>query len=269
MIKNIHIPVEFKKYKGLIWKGIREYISCKIVQDNNILPWQSQLGSCGHPYLPKGEKYPCNLRTGKPLALLVQIDFSVLPRLKPFPSEGLLQIFVSDEYKVPQNMYGMNENNHTDQTIFRVIYHPNPIKNLSKLNSKEDLDFLPYFDFTYCEPYRIEPISIKSQAITPSDKGFYELPEELQKMILTEYSKKRSFLPNKVIPDVQLGGYHHSSNWQDTRNDEYHKSSILLIQIYGCGPISWGDLGTGCFFIPQEDLKTLCFKHVHYHWDCT
>ncbi|AWM33497.1 DUF1963 domain-containing protein [Hymenobacter nivis] len=48
----------------------------------------------GQPYLPAGTPYPHD-KLGQPIILLAQINFAGAPALPPYPTAGILQLFVS------------------------------------------------------------------------------------------------------------------------------------------------------------------------------
>ena len=63
----------------------------------------------GQPFLPVGMDYPEDSK-GTPMILLAQINFSEQPSLPEYPSEGILQLFVS-----PDDWYDSEE--------YVVLYH--------------------------------------------------------------------------------------------------------------------------------------------------
>ena len=93
-------------------------------------------------------------------------------------------------------------------------------------------------------------------------------PAELKRLLLYDIRTRAAYLKLRGGKD-QIGGYHYSSQGWDPRDRKLARASELLLQVDGCGPISWGDLGTACFFVPTEDLAALRFDRVLYHWDCT
>ena len=64
----------------------------------------------GTPFMPLGMPYPRDEK-GKPMILLAQINFAETPALNDYPTEGILQLFVS-----PTEWYNMED--------YRILFHP-------------------------------------------------------------------------------------------------------------------------------------------------
>ena len=79
----------------------------------------SHLG--GTPYLPHDASYPMGA-DGQPLWLCAQIDFSKMPPLPDFPTQGLLQIYLSDwRY---DGGFGLCSGDGLTQDQWRICYWP-------------------------------------------------------------------------------------------------------------------------------------------------
>jgi uncharacterized protein YwqG len=66
----------------------------------------------GTPYLPIGTLYPLDGK-GKPMILLAQINFAEAPALAPYPTQGILQLFVSST-----DWYDMED--------YKILFHTSP-----------------------------------------------------------------------------------------------------------------------------------------------
>ena len=85
--------------------------------ENRTPSWQqSKFG--GFSYLPKEFSYPKS-EAGHSLYLLAQINFAEVPNLSPLPTEGILQFYVGAD-----TLYGLDFDDRTKQSKFRVIYFP-------------------------------------------------------------------------------------------------------------------------------------------------
>lgn len=240
------------------------------------LPWGSQIGPAGHPYLPFDRDYPLSRTSGRPLLLLAQINFAEIPALPGFPDRGLLQVFISDEYEVrhgSRNLWGMNERDKTDQSNFRMIYYRELETDPSNLYGRDDFDFLPRFQFAADVGHTVDFVS-GQEPVSDADAAFAELYESrLVDLVLYDRASRVEYM-QLFAPHghkSQVGGYHYSSNGFDPRLPEWTRDgrSELLLQLDGCADISWGDLGSANFFILRDDLARRDFSRVLYHWDCT
>lgn len=225
---------------------------------------QSKFG--GIPYWPISMPYPVHPHTEKPLYHLGQINFSEVPPIKPFPTEGILQFFLNDESIFDEE--------------FAVVYHRHVTKdtailwnNLDELSSWSCWKRWGVVDCALHFEQDVEPVSDEDYRF---DK--YYSPG-LKKLILN---------PNQVCGNAvqrqyfglhrdlngrknKMGGYHYSQNGFDPRPLSYigEEDSELLIQFDGCDVFAWGDLGSANFFIKRRELQELNFADVVYHWDCT
>ena len=254
--------------------------------------FDSKLG--GVPYLPKNMEYPTvreGIYAGRPLRLLAQLNFSALPKIAGYPTEGILQIFAGC---IDDELYGVDFDNNCDQNGFRIIYHENIITDTAALISADDMpefgegdDYYPFtgeFLLTAEEPAKMSVVATdfrfeKAAAAAYNElfggdvvsmwdengKGIRQVDEELYSAIHSRYSSK-----------TRVGGYPFFMQ-EDPRgyNDEYARRTIMLFQCDsesgGEGwenEICWGDSGVANFFITPEDLAKRDFSNVLYTWDC-
>lgn len=249
--------------------------------------FDSKIG--GTPYFPRNMEYPCGREdefAGQPLTFLAQLNFEKLPHIPDFPEKGILQFFIASD-----TMYGMScdyGNGMAAQNNFRVIYHENLITDESQLLSAEEIpqsketdeDYLPFrgayrltaheaelmppkpgdfrFDDAFVKAYNAhadEPIS-----------SFYDLYHVL------EDDEMESLTGGDI--EAVMGGYPVFSQ-EDPRTMEcLADCDTLLFELDSVYDpengfdILWGDMGTGTFFIPRENLKNRDFSRVLYNYDC-
>jgi len=286
------------KCKDKINSTMREYIKITAKKNAKLNLWQSKF--FGQPYLLKDQKYPTD-NNGNNLYLLAQFDFYEIPNSPPFPKQGLLQFWISDN-----DLYGLNFADRTKQDKFKVIYHKEIHKNPEKL--MQDFSFLPTLgkesDWIICEDQKKNTDKYKYKSpgnpteysldfkldtmpITSCDKYFYKLFEsdfknaenkfddfneyEFMDEYDKKYDKKYDKHLNRYASHI-IGGYPDFTQ-EDPRGDgeEYLKQNILLFQMDSdiTNEIMWGDMGIANFFINQEDLAKLDFSNVFYNWDCS
>lgn len=239
--------------------------------------FNSKLG--GTPYLPLGFDYPYNesaLSNKQPLKLLAQINFAELPRIQDFPSEGILQFYIA--YEESDNTMGLNFDNLSEQTSFRVVYHEKVIKDADQLQNPPKIDTLEDYYFPFTGEFLLTGL-VENSFITPTDYRFNDLFIQNLNDVTGIKIKKAWDLPkenySKIYEELssvghRIGGYPFFTQ-EDPRSNEPNYDVLLLqidSQFDNNYEIIWGDLGVANFFISLEDLKNRDFSNVIYTWDC-
>ncbi len=240
--------------------------------------FDSKLG--GTPYFPKDMEYPCARSgdwQGEPLALLAQLNFEKLPHIPDFPTKGILQFFIA-----PDDCYGYNYKDCTRQDNFRVIYHETILTDETKLLSAEDLpDFrgscLPFSGEYGLDAY--EKMMMTNRQYREYQDAFVKCYNELADEPIDDFwdldNKQLNELDmyDDINPDAWISGYpFFVQNDPRDVDESLSDCDVLLFELnsteFGDPIVSWGDLGTGSFFIPRERLKKLDFSRVLYNQDC-
>lgn len=234
----------------------------------------------GLPYWDKSVEFPKGADNER-LALLAQLNMSDFKDNALLPDKGILQFFISSN-----NVYGMNFNDLTDQTSFRVVYHESINTNVviddikNNFITSKDVDTECY-DLPFTGEFALDVNKITS-FMGDSDYRFMGLLEDsiaeldIAKREEFEASDVLSEMPVKMRWELQCSGnrvlgYPYFTQY-DVRDDEaYRDYDILLLQIdsdMNNKSIMWGDVGVANFFIRSEDLKNKDFSKVIYTWDC-
>jgi uncharacterized protein YwqG len=285
MVK-LNLPISLEPFRSKLEATVKPYIDIQTRFTRKTTLWQSKFA--GFPYLPKGFKYPTTPE-GDYLHLLAQINFDEVPNLEGYPATGILQFyFAADE----NGLYGMNFEDETAQSHFRVLYFPEPDLNENNLITNFDFlpalwnydnDRIPFWVFHPYAPHRDDCFALsfemKSAPISDSDYKFQELigDEIWDAFTANNYALLEEY-QEKFVDGHRIGGYPHFTQ-QDFREflPEHKEPYILLLQIdFDPGPrqsekisIQWGDMGVGNFWIKESALKNLDFSEVLYHWDCS
>ncbi len=257
--------------------------------------FDSKLG--GTPYFPKKMEYPTGISgdyTGKPLRLLVQLNFEQLPHIEDFPEKGILQIFLACENDA---VYGFDFRNTEEQTIqngFRVIYHRNIITDISQLISDDDVPTEEFSDDEYDFPLHGEFVLKAEEPSlvygTPDDfrfknalvKNYNELStEKIKDFYEIDDDKLDSIYGRNPECAAVMGGYPSFTQNDPRENSDRLKSfDRVLFELFHLESeevnswggndydIIWGDEGTGSFLIPADKLKNGDFSEVLYNYDC-
>lgn len=247
------------------------YLDLEATPDNDSDPFTSKLG--GTFYSPPGFAWPLT-NQHQPMWPLAQLNFAELPHLDGFPDRGILQFFIAGD-----DMYGIDFDDLTSQTGFRVVYHaqietltfPNPVQpDPGRLN-------VPFEGV-----FRISG-SAGTMPMTVSDWRF--------ERAVADSWRRCTGSPGEPGPDVvqaarqllwdadegddstfgghQVGGYP-SFTQDDPRgtSERWQGHTTVLLQIDSSDGICWGDGGIASFLIEPGRLSRCDFSNVVYTWDC-
>ena len=171
---NLNLPSALVPHSQAIANTIKPYLKIKI-SPNSTQWWHSKFG--GLPYLPKNVNYPRN-NQGKYLQFLAPINFSEIPPLEHFPSEGILQFYVDGNdvfYGISHDDYNYNSCT-TNQEGFRVLYFGETEQKKEGLVTDFDLLLKDEKNTSSFITSRISIIRLSSQFIThivPNCHGFF------------------------------------------------------------------------------------------------
>ncbi len=245
-------------------------------------PRQSKLG--GAPYFPADanpdvpEKYfpdmswtpwPKHPETGCELQLLIQINFAQMPRMDPYPTSGILQLFVDDGkwHDLGQHLRAVY---HADVSAEPYDFGDVPTDHFRVPECA--LDFMLDREYMTCSDFRFERVIGAAQV---DGKSYEQRNRESSFALGRDYLKITDHRPRHNGLDFgrgrnKIGGYHYSQNAMDPRTRlEHWRDSLLLAQFQDYGRLSWGDGGSAQFFIRTQDLKNLDFSDLLFHWDST
>ncbi|MBR1391634.1 MAG: DUF1963 domain-containing protein [Lachnospiraceae bacterium] len=250
--------------------------------------FDSKIG--GVPYFPKDMEYPygkSNSFQGQPLSLLAQLNFERLPHIPDFPTKGILQFFIAAD-----DLYGMTPkygDPRTRQENFRVIYHENIITDESKLLSADEIPKYTGSEECYLPfrgAYKLIAHEPEMMPVTTADfrfneefvKYYNELADEpiddfwdLEGELCDKFDKLCELM-YRDIPDAVIGGYPVFTQWDPRIDDYLAECDVLLFELESVYKtdidIRWGDMGTGSFLIPRDNLKARDFSKVLYNYDC-
>ena len=227
--------------------------------ERKLRPTQSSFG--GNLILPKDVPWPTNSK-GQKLVPLAQLNHAEMPPLPGFPQKGWTQFYTG-----PDDSFGMNWHNPTDQENFRVLH----IESLDESNAhiiSHDPTLspvaMPYaLSFTLQQEYTgIYDIRFEKRLgkhARDFAEGFGKDFKSAERELIKYFSGRQH----------KVNGYAWFPEHQDPRymNVTFH-DYILLLQIVHQKPgIEWGKDGVGSFFIHPDDLLKKDFSNVIFHWD--
>lgn len=264
----------------------------------------SHLG--GVPYLPHDGKYPMG-EDGQMLWLCAQINFAQMPAMEDFPTEGILQFFLSDfDYDGGFGLYSGEDG--TVQSQWKVCWYPKvddtvtgqecAAKMPASWDSGEELFRVPD------EPLKISFQPVGQEGVNHGDFRFdmffadalkkrlpEEEPERYEPYEIWDETPGNREHPNRkaleqIIEQMKCGGCKAGGYPRYEQDDprlygeELPAWDTLLLQLdgdtftYPCGDIGQKAFislngGTLNFVIRLEDLRKRDFSKVLAEWACS
>jgi uncharacterized protein YwqG len=229
----------------------------------------------GRPYLPPGEAWP-SLGPGRPeLFLLAQLNFSQLPAIAGFPGEGLLQFFIAGD-----DTHGMDYREPSVGRGHRVIFWPEVASGTDPVHaSGPDLErAVEYMDvpFTVTEGVRLaghataQPMPLDDFRFESTFREFLTTPAGAPAAQSLSRAGEMNLAHVFASGGHRMGGYPRFIHHDPRRRDYLAGFTTLLLQLDSdeSAGITWGDGGTGGFFIEPDRLAARDFSRVLYCWDC-
>lgn len=244
---------------------------------------ESKIG--GLPYLPKGDSAPQNA-DGETLRLLAQINCADLKGLEHFPSAGILQFFILNNWE-----FGIE----SGRDGYAVCYHPEIGEHYTEAELAEC--YLPYAEDDECFPvlqecrlqfelaeqdpvldYATSDLLCNKYLAAHNIELDYHTKAHLQRSLQHEYENEFGSYDEEDEGEdnhSQCGGYPYFTQ-EDPRNRDKGLTdyNVLLFQLDssfdedGEEIVMIGDMGVMNFFIRQDDLQHRDFSDVLYSWDC-
>lgn len=222
----------------------------------------------GKPYWPSSIPYPTD-REGSEMTLLAQINFEEVPILQGFPTQGILQFFISPT-ESRDHIWGMSIEGYRNESIdldayinglqkqdfFRVIYHEPPY---DEDDLRQDFPHVALFALPVDREAWLS-FSSESEVVTPSDYRFEQIFGQtlwdLADGLGTEvsYQLVQYLTSEQTIVDAKIGGYANLVQ-DDPRALQPDEDWVVLL---------WTD--SFMFSIRRSDLRQLDFSRVLYFW---
>ncbi|KAF2340915.1 YwqG family protein [Flavobacterium tistrianum] len=166
----------------------------------------------GNPYIPISAEYPKD-KNGNLMPLIIQINFSEMPKLENYPDSGILQVYLDKSY--------------ISNSEFHIIYH----EKIEEYHT--DFSFLPndFYDEVYIVDEGKISFFLKEEYASTGDFRFDYKFNGLNEDLLNEIEKEQfSKLFNHC--SYKIGGYGSFYFEEDPRiDDDDSKDDILLLQL--------------------------------------
>ncbi|KAL7716453.1 YwqG family protein [Entamoeba marina] len=218
----------------------------------------------GKPYLPKDFEYPMSRGDEPhPLLFLAQLNFSEFDKLEDFPTTGILQFYIDGT----DDLSGMDMNNFTNSSGFRVIYHQQVINDEILLTDPPEVP-KQYSPIEGCTKMVGEKVTM---TMTVSDFRMQKLLEKYATKYEVDVDELNdTLIDGNYLSDygTRIGGYAGFIQW-DPRSEK--RCPTHTINLFTCNSgmgVSWGDCGVANFLITKEDLLNKNFNNVLFIYDC-
>lgn len=224
----------------------------KLLEDNLGLKDSKFLGK---PFFPKKQEYPKD-QNGKPMVMIAQLNFEQIPRLDYFPSDGILQLFLS-----PTDWY---------QDDTKIVYH-----HADELNEESisDFSFLSKDDYEEMPVFKLHQLSFERDIDNGGSEDsqfdyqfdgvdYWNFTETLTEEQEEEFNEFFSATGHK------LGGYAEFTQADPRDYNGDQRDDIQVLQIDVDKHIMFGDSGLGHIFINKESLIQKDFSKAYFYWDC-
>lgn len=259
----IQVPSVFSAYEQAIQQSVRPFVRITTTSKATASVAQpSKFG--GVPYWPKNTPYPTNAE-GRPLAFLAQINLAQVPTLPDWPNAGILLFFIDSE----DDLLGLNFDNRTEQSGFKVSYFPEIQEDKTKLLTK-----LPTNAPVFINNKGFMLFEQKEAPISTGDCHFEEMMGESIYDFVEKFENpdeaEAQYRELSQAAGHKLGGYPDFVQEDPRYESEESAEYILLFQAdtdVNIG-LMWGDMGVANFFIKPQDLKAANFSDIYYNWDC-
>ncbi|MER1999586.1 MAG: YwqG family protein [Lysinibacillus sp.] len=254
-MSSFHIPEHLQM--------VRSYLLQSSVPCLELTPTKASFNQTaslfGHSGYVLGELHVPKDILGKEMLLLAQINFSQLHAPSPFPKQGLVQFYVSNDcLQTKQHYQGVISQNH-----FKVVYieQPDEIYTDSNMNSFQGVLY-PIRQTVYLTGVTVtEPVSIFD----------YRFHHFIPKEKVIQLAQDENYPFDEIYLQYYSGAQHKVGGYAYFIHDDLRKHALqlqhydtLLLQIISDDSqgIMWGDSGVIKFFINFHDLLHLKFEHT-------
>lgn len=259
--KNIYVPKELIHFQTRLTQSAEQVAILNPVFQPAFL---QESKFAGLPFLTHELEHPKDAQN-QYMLFLAQINFEEFQLEQPFPADGILQFYISQQcYK--------QVNYHAQSGHFKVQYFPK--KTLNK-NYLQDFTYLKDANLTHF-PIQQEMKLRATTQFEPVSATDYRLNDYFNQEIMTtsitldDRSFEDIYLESYLAAEHKIGGYPYFIH-EDFRKQSFHLQyyDTLLLQIVSndAQNIMWGNSGIISFFINSEKLANRDFSDIYLHMD--
>lgn len=252
--KEAQALVEF--YRGLA----RPALLLRPDKESEAVTEGARLG--GPVWFADGEEWPRG-PDGERLEFVAHLDFSRLPPLAGFPSQGVARFFVGRD-----DIWGVNFDA-PDQSNVRVLWHDGP-----QSGGRTEAP-APWGED---ENSPFESVSVRTDGLALRPEPIEDLPDfyswQLQQR-LEQHSDLSQETENLLFEIAEtreyghrIGGHPTFTQYDFRQPGKFDDFDVLLLGLSSDDSIMWGDVGEAGFYVRREDLDRRDFSRVAFYWDC-
>lgn len=258
--KLVSVPSILREYAKELNDLQREYISVTAYSIDNELQNDpldlKQSKFLGKPFFPIDAEYPKD-KAGRPMVLIAQINFAEVPKLKGFPTNGLLQLFfpIHDWWDIgTEKIIYHNEENMSKDSIKVFPFIDNSTYDEMPINRIHELKFCKSIDTGCSEDSQF--------SFNFGGRDYWDFEDELSEAGKQDFNNYFSSNGHKI------GGYSDFTQSDPRDYEATQKDDIQILQIDVDDYIMFGDSGVGHIFINPKDLKENKLEKSYFYWDC-
>ncbi|MFJ7669039.1 YwqG family protein [Lysinibacillus sp. NPDC097195] len=257
---NVSLPKELELLRCEIEESLQPAIIISPVKRSTSL---IESKFAGEPYLPYYQTVPKDI-TGESMRLLAQINFAEIPPIEDFPTQGILQFFISSNIFANAPYYKED----IFQQFYKIRFYPT-VETTLAIKTFDDLSLRPNDWFPIHQELALQ-FHYTQEPVSALD---YRAVHHLPSLIATQnhdVNLHEIYLQHFLGAGAKVGGYAYFLA-EDIRQESHllQRYDVLLLQIdsndeFG---IMWADSGVGKFFINREKLLQQDFSDILFQWE--
>jgi len=257
---NVSLPKELEPLRYEIEESLLSAIVISPVKRSTSL---TESKFAGEPYLPYYQTVPKDI-TGESMRLLAQINFAEIPPIQDFPTQGILQFFISS------NIFANAAHYKEDifQQFYKIRFYPT-IETKLAMPAHDNVSLMADDWFPIHQELALQ-FNYTQEPVSALD---YSAVHHLPSLIATQnydVNLHEIYLQHFLGAGAKIGGYAYFLS-EDIRHESQllQRYDVLLLQIdsndeFG---IMWADSGVGKFFINREKLLQQDFSDILFQWE--
>ena len=254
-IKSYELPMYLIPFKPLIDLTTKESIKMQFSKETPTI-LNSKIGGVAYR-----EPYTATPKDcfGDAMELLIQVNFDEFQLSEPFPSKGLLQIYVNKEFGNTAIQKGF------DQYYIKFIDSPLPVHSHVELSQEAHvhIEFPIQKQLKIIGDHILEPVS----SLDYRYNEFFSF-DKLKQITEDERTFEEVYFETFLGAEHKIGGYpYFIENDFRISNPELKKYDTLLLQLVtdDANFINYRDSGIISFFIESDQLAKCNFTNVYMH----
>lgn len=257
--KNIYIPKELINFHTRLTQSAEQVAILNPLRQPAFL---HESKFAGLPLLTHEMAHPKD-EQNQYMLFLAQINFAEFKLEQPFPEDGILQFYISQQC-YDKVKYRSQYGHFKVQYLPEHAIHQHYVQDFTYLSDVNLADFPIQHEMKLRATTQFEPVSATDYRLNN-----YFNPEIMHTAItLDDRSFEDIYLESYLAAEHKIGGYPYFIH-EDFRKQSLYLQhyDTLLLQIVSNDEqkIMWGDSGIMSFFINSEKLANRDFSDIYFH----